>query len=166
MAELGEAHRIQAAAEGVEIVGDGPKVTFLGDKYRIAEKIGQMPLLKFAAAAEQGLDSSDMAGYAAMYALIRDCIDPTDWGRFERDAMDKKADGDDLFKVVTDVIAIIAARPTRRPVDSSAGPPTILDSSKGTSSSTVPAARNVPADQDMGELVSISDLLESRRLTA
>lgn len=171
MAEMTDIHRTQAAAEGVEIVGGVEKVTFCGEEYRIAESIGQMPLLKFAAAAEQGADSDDMAGYAAMYALIKDCIDPAEWARFERDAISKKADGDDLFKVVTDVIQIIAARPTRRPSDSSAGPRTISDSSKGISSAPAPGPAvpaTAPEPEQWAELVSIDELVRNRgaRLTA
>ncbi|MFD6565393.1 hypothetical protein [Micromonospora profundi] len=150
-------HELQAHAEGVEIVGGGDKVTFMGDSYRVAEKIGMMPLLRFAVVAKAGAQSDDMEGFAAMYALIRDCIDASDWDRFESDATVKKADQDDLLKVVTDVIEIVTARPTRRPADSSDGPQNTSPNSKVPSIS--PRAR-VP--EGAGELVSITDLLAAR----
>ncbi len=115
-------HELQARAEGVEIVGGGDKVEFMGDTYRVAERIGMMPLLRFANVAKAGVQSDDMEGFAAMYALIRDCIDASDWDRFEHDATVKKAEQDELLKLVTDVIEVVTARPTRRPADSSAGP--------------------------------------------
>ncbi|MEU7978251.1 hypothetical protein AB0B63_06935 [Micromonospora sp. NPDC049081] len=149
-------HEIQARAEGVDVVGGGQKVTFLGEEYRIADKVGLMPLMRFAVAAKSGMESDDMEALAAMYSLIKDCIDATEWPRFERDATDKKADQDDLLKVVTDVIQVLTARPTRQPTDSSAGLPTTSPTSKGNSPSTGPSPR-VP--EGAGELVSITALL-------
>ncbi|MFJ8690278.1 hypothetical protein [Micromonospora wenchangensis] len=149
-------HEIQARAEGVEVVGGAQKVTFLGEKYRIADKVGLMPLMRFAVAAKSGMESDDMEALAAMYSLIKDCIDATEWQRFERDATDKKADQDDLLKVVTDVIQVLTARPTRRPADSSDGPQPTSPNSKGNLPST-PVSPRVPEGAD--KLVSITALL-------
>ena len=145
-------HELQAQAEGVEIVGGGQKVTFLDAEYRIAHKVGLMPLMRFAVTAKQGADADDMEGLAAMYTLIRDCIDPADWPRFEQDAIDKKAEAEDLLKVVQDVIGALTARPTQRPAGSSAGPQTTSENSK------VPS--HLP--EGSGELVSITELLQAR----
>lgn len=125
----------QARAEGVgpaegEIVGDGRKVEFMGREFRMAASIGLMPLLKFAHASAQGLDSSDMAGLAALYAMIRDCVDESEWAAFERHAMDTKAEADDLMSLVQRCIEKITARPTTPPGDSSAGRPKTLVNSK------------------------------------
>jgi hypothetical protein len=153
-------HQTQAAAEGVQ-AGDVRKVTFLGAEFATAEKIGLMPLMRFAAAAKAGLDSDDMDGLAALYTLIQDCIDPADWPRFERHATDTKAEADDLMKVVQTVIEALAARPTQRPADSSAGPPSTSAPSKGISSTP---GRRVPAEA--AEMVPVADLMEHRaRLT-
>ncbi|WP_328344785.1 hypothetical protein [Micromonospora sp. NBC_00421] len=151
-------HEIQARAEGVDVVGGGQKVTFMGEDYRIADRVGLMPLMRFAVAARSGMESDDMEALAAMYSLIKDCIDAPEWARFERDATDKKADQDDLLKVVTDVIQVLTARPTQRPADSSAGPQPTSPTSKGNSPSTGPSPR-VP--EGAGELVSITALLEA-----
>ncbi|WBB94180.1 hypothetical protein [Verrucosispora sp. WMMC514] len=161
MAEMGGVHALQARAEGVEIVGGGDKVEFLGDQYRIASSVGLMPLMKFAMTAKQGANADDMEGLAAMYSLIKDCIDPAEWGRFEQDAIDKKAEAEDLLKVVQDVIQTLSARPTQRPADSSAGPQTTSDSSKETLPSPAEqAGRSTP--DGYGELVSITELLQAR----
>ncbi|MCX5066665.1 hypothetical protein OOJ91_12325 [Micromonospora lupini] len=152
-------HELQARSEGVEIVGGAQKVTMLGEEYRIADKVGLMPLMRFAMTAKAGADADDMEGLAAMYTLIRDCIDPGEWSRFENDAIEKKAEAPELMQVVQDVIQTLSARPTQRPADSSAGPQTTSENSKE-SSSSMPEGRTPP--EGAGELVSITALLEAR----
>jgi hypothetical protein len=155
---LDAGHELQAAAEGVvlprdengEVVAD--KVEFMGERYKIANKVGLMPLIKFAHAASSGLDSSDMEGLAALYAMIRDCIDPGEWLRFERDAIDKRAGDADLLPVVEQTIELLTARPTRRPSGSSDGPRPTSPSSTGSSSSRV-------TPTGAADLVSVDELL-------
>lgn len=147
------AHEVQAAAEGVgEIIGGDQKITFMGEEYRLAESIGLMPLLKFANASARGIDSNDMAGLAALYAMIRDCIADDEWSRFEYDAIDKKAEGDDLMPVVQQAIEAISARPTSPPNGSSAGRLPTSPNSRGSSPSpgTAPLQALTPADSPPG----------------
>ncbi len=155
-ADLRDIHAAQASAEGVEhriVDGSGkPCVAFIGERYAIAERVGLMPLMRFAMTAKAGADADDMEGLAAMYTLIRDCIDPADWQRFETDAIEKKAEAEELLKVVQDVIQALTARPTQRPADSSAGPQTTSENSKEPS--------HLP--EGSGELVSITELLQAR----
>lgn len=130
--------------EGSAVVDDGNSIEFMGKRFRIAEKIGLMPLLKFASAADSGLDTEDQRGLAAMYAMLRDCIyagtpacgecpdckagrdtqckayEKGDWGAFEDHAIETKADGDELFPVINQVIEIISGRPTQPQGGSSA----------------------------------------------
>lgn len=140
-------HDVQATVEGVPLdpemvktvngqkVPSGEAVQFLGVWYRIRDRVGLMPLLKFAYFADKGLDSADPAGMAAMYAMLRDCIEPEDWSPFEYAAMDGFADDEVLLGVVRDATEKIAARPTRPPSGSSAGRQLTSGSSKGSSSS-------------------------------
>jgi hypothetical protein len=64
----------------VEIVAELPPepevrhVEFLGKEFAIADKIGLMPLMRFAHAAQSGLDSNDMEGMAALYDMLRQSI--------------------------------------------------------------------------------------------
>jgi len=140
--------------------GDGKPaetVEFLGRHFRVAEKIGLMPLLKFSAYAD--VATNDPRALGAMYAMLRDCIHPGspgcgtcedckggseqacaefdrgDWGAFEDHAMATRADADDLFGVITKVMELIAGRPTRRPGSSSPGPRRTSARSTGSSSS-------------------------------
>lgn len=183
--------KVQAAAEGAEVVDDGRSVEFLGARFRTADKVGLMPLMKFAMTARKGVESDDLEGLAAMYSLIRDCVDqtrpqkavldedgepliqdgkpvteddgPSEWDRFEQHAIDSKAEAEDLFGVVSKVIEALSARKAPRPGDSSAGPPTTSGSSKAISSST--ATRRVP--EGFEEMVPVADLIAHReaRLT-
>jgi hypothetical protein len=151
-------HALQAKAEGVEVVDD-LSIDFLGQRFRLREQVGLMPLMAFAQTARSGKDTADMDALAALYRLLRSCIHADDWPRFEDHAEDTAADADALLKVVGDSIAAVTARPTRRPAVSSAGPRTTLPSSNAAHPSSP------SPDGEMGELVSIDDLL-NRRSTA
>lgn len=165
---------VQAAVEGVE-VDDPRKVEFLGQYFLMAEKIGLMPLLKFAHASSRGLDSGDMEGLAAMYAMIYDCIDqtvpterridptdgvekdmpagPSEYQRFERHALEMKADADDLMKLVQTVIERLSARPSRPPGDSSAGRlPTSRNSKAISSRPDYPGLDGMTSVEDLDRL--------------
>jgi hypothetical protein len=126
-----QAHKVQAASEGV-VLAD--RVPCLGGEYRIRERIGMMPWLMFAHAAKGGLDGNDMDGLAAIYALLKSCIHPDDWPRFEADMIDKQAEDDDLIPVITHTMQIVAARPTKRRSDSPDGPSTTTPPSTAVSS--------------------------------
>lgn len=163
---------VQAAVEGV-VEGDG-KVEFMGEHFKMAEKIGLMPLLKFAHASSKGVDSTDMEGLSALYAMINDCIDqtkpmeeklnpvsgltemvpigPSEWDRFEAHAIEQKAEADDLMSLVQRVIEALAARPTRPPGDSSAGRQTTSANSKASSSSRVTQAMELEGMESVAGL--------------
>lgn len=130
-----------------EIISPTRVVTLAGEDFRVADKVGLMPLLKFSYAAN--LRSDDERAYAAMYEILRDVIlededpcgkcagckaagaDPTagdcavadegDWERFQKHAVDSKADADELLDVVSQAIKVISARPTESPSVSSNG---------------------------------------------
>lgn len=151
-------HTVQAAVEAVEIeqgdiVGDGRKVELNGATFRMSAHIGLMPLLKFANASAKGLDSTDMEGMVALYDMIRDCIDADEWPRFERHAIDTKAEADDLMAVVKTVIEALTARPSTPPGDSPAGRRSTSANSKGSSSPT--GTRSLPPG-----LVSVDTMLD------
>lgn len=157
--DVSTSHTVQAAAEGVVMDDDG-KVEFMGERFGLAEKIGLMPMLAFANASKKGLDSDDMEGLAAMYALIRDVVDqtreqetdadgsprfdasgdpvwvgPSEWMRFEQHAYATQADGEELMDFVSRAMAVVAARPRKpREISSGSSRPT-SETSKHASSS-------------------------------
>lgn len=131
---------VQAAGDAElagEVITPGDSVELAGRSFRVAEKVGLMPLLKFSHAAN--LSTSDERAYVAMYQILRDVIrgadppcgecegcknadrpgvrdclvaDRGDWDAFEDWAVECKADADDLLDVVSEAIKVISARPT------------------------------------------------------
>lgn len=97
-------------------------VAFHGETFTIADRIGLMPLMRFAKVAQGGVDSNDLAGLAAMYDLLEQCIAPADWQRFQDVADRSRADGEQLMEVVAEVMTVLSERPTSRPSGSSDGP--------------------------------------------
>lgn len=113
------------------------ELAFAGESFELRERLGLMPLMRYAHAAAQGLDTRDMEGMAAMYDMLKAVIAPSDWARFQQAAAESYADGDQLFDVINEAIRTISARPTSRPSDSSDGPPPESDSSADDSPSQV-----------------------------
>jgi hypothetical protein len=159
----GEAAQVEQPPPAAEVeIAEGTVVTsartveFMGARFRVADKIGLMPLLKFSAHAD--MSTNDPGALAAMYSMLKDCIhegnpgcgkcpackagderdcaefDPGDWRRFEQHAIDTKADADELLDVITKVIELIAGRPTGQPSTSSPGRRSIRDGSTARSS--------------------------------
>lgn len=149
-------HDVQVIAEGVpvaEVVGGGQRLDFMGESFRIAARTGIMPLLKFSASADRGLDSRDYKGLAALHAMVKDCIDgEMEWTRFEAHAIAQKAEADDLFDFVNRVVELLTARPTGQPGRSSAGQPATSDGSKGSPSS--------PDIAELAELITVDSLVD------
>lgn len=128
-----------------EVVNPDRVVTLAGRDFRVAEKVGLMPLLKFSHAAN--LRADDARAYVAMYEILRDVImeaedpcgecdgcktagtgatardcnfaDEGDWDKFQEHAVECKAEADELFEVVEQAIKLISARPTESPSSSS-----------------------------------------------
>lgn len=132
---------LQAGVEGVPVNVEtvyfmGPSEAEpdrIGRHFRIADRVGLMPLLKFAHAAGSGATEDSMEGMAAMYAMIKDCIHPDDFGAFERFAIDARAEGEDLMAVVEQTMEAVSARPTAQPSGSSPPDAKSLRKSKGNS---------------------------------
>jgi hypothetical protein len=169
---------VQAAVEGAVELDDDGCLEFLGKRFRLAQRVGLMPMLAFANAARKGVDSDDMEGLATMYVLIRDCLDqtrpvetdedgqpvleadgnpkyagPSEWQRFEAHCFDQQADGDELMEFITKAMGVLAARPRKRREISSGSSPRTLPKSKGNSSS--PDIRRWPGAE---ELTPVADL--------
>jgi hypothetical protein len=123
-------------------------VEFCGERFRMAERVGLMPMMRFAKVAKAGVDSDDLDGLAAMYDLLEQCIADDEWARFQAHADKTRADGDELMRVVKDVFEVLSARPTRRPSGSSDGPQTTEPSSTGDSYSQVIAREEAAGRPD------------------
>lgn len=130
-----------------EVINHDRVVTLAGRDFRVAEKVGLMPLLKFSHAAN--LRADDARAYVAMYEILRDVImeaedpcgecpgcknaapsptardcnfaDEGDWDKFQEHAVECKAEADELFDVVEQAIKLISARPTESRSSSTQG---------------------------------------------
>jgi hypothetical protein len=123
-------------------------VDFCGERFRMADRVGLMPMMRFAKVAKAGVDSDDLAGLTAMYDLLEQCLAEDEWDRFQAHADKTRADGEELMGVVAKVFEVLSARPTRRPSDSSDGPSTTAPSSTGDSSSQVIAREEAAGRPD------------------
>jgi len=172
---------MQRVSEGAVVDEHDGRVEFMGEWFHLADEIGMMPLLAFSFAAKDGADSDDMDGLAAMYALIRDTIDqsrpvvedehgnpvfeadgmtpkyagPSDWQRFERHAINCKADGADIMEFIQKAMKVISSRPQKRRGDSSTTSPQSSESTRDDSPSPAPGGRTVPGIE---ALTSVADL--------
>lgn len=166
-------HNVQSVVEGVP---DVLELEFLGDKFRLSDSVGYVPILRFADAANAGGNSSEMKGLAAIYAVVRECIhrpvlrdpqtgqarrDPetdrllrsdAEWERFQEWAIDEGADDEAVLDFMNRAIEAIAARKAQRRALSSSGARATSQSSKAVSSS--PATR--PGTED---LTPVADLV-------
>jgi len=162
--DLAVVHARAAKAEGAPMITEGAvienhdTIELLGKKFRIAEKIGLMPLLKYASAAD--MSSDDPRALGAVYMMLRDCIyagskacgncehckagreamcksfDTGDWQAFENHAIETKADAEELLPVISQVMEIVSGRPTKPRDGSSVTPPTTQRVSTGNGSGT------------------------------
>ena len=164
--DLGSEHDaivVQASSDrelAGEVITPGESITLAGRSFRVAEKVGLMPLLKFSHAA--GLKTTDERAYVAMYQILRDVIrgadpacgrcegckeaagEPTardcltadggDWDAFEDWAVECKADADELLDVVSEAVKVITARPTKPASGSSPSSPRTSRTSTGSRS--------------------------------
>jgi hypothetical protein len=131
-------------------------VEFSGESFAIADKIGLMPLMRFAKTAKAGADSEDLEGLVAMYDLLEQVIDPADWDRFVNVASRDRVDGETLMSVVGKAIKAMTGRPTQRSSDSSDGPTSIPGNSAGDSSSQVVARLEEQGRPDLALVVEMA----------
>lgn len=124
----------QASAEGAELPGE--TIEFNDQTYKISDSVALFTLMRFARAAESGINLMDFRALAALHAFLQDCIHPDDWGRFQEDMIStKQSSVDALLTVATDVIEKLTSRPTAQPSASSSTPSGSSDGSTDGSSS-------------------------------
>jgi hypothetical protein len=111
--------------EGTVIGEDGkPKVAYdyvelKGQKFRVADEMGVMPMLKWAAFSD--MSTEDPEALAAIYMMIRDVIHEGDWRKFEDHAVKTKVGAEELMDTMSAGMEVITGRPTKQPDGSAAG---------------------------------------------
>jgi hypothetical protein len=119
---------------------DGSKfVEFDGVEYRLADEIGIIPLMRWAAAADLSTDDSGAMG--AMWAILQDMVDAPEFPAWVKHATRIKSDAEEVLDFVNVCMEAITGNPTERPGSSSDTPPsTSAESTENSSVSTVKAS--------------------------
>lgn len=163
-------------------------VEFRGETYRIADKIGLAPLMRFGKLARSGADSGDMAALAVMYDVIDQCFASTcdacgswdqqalftrdkdeaccperspstaEFDRFMDTATTERWDHEEILEVVGKVMEALSERPTGRRPVSSDEPSTAKPSSEDASSLRAQRRLEVAGRADLA--VAIADRRE------
>lgn len=124
----------QAAAEGSADADN--TIEYKGSTYQISESVSLFTLMRFARAAESGINVMDFRALAALHAFLQDCFSEADWGRFQEDMITSREDSvNDLLDVATKVVEKLTSRPTPQPSASSNGQLASSDGSTDGSSS-------------------------------
>lgn len=69
---------------------------FMGETFRLADKIGSYAMLKF----QRYSNSADPRAMAAVHEILQSAVHEDDWARFEDLALYSRADDDDLAAVI------------------------------------------------------------------
>lgn len=146
-------------------MADTERFDFLGRSFGVAERVSTLALMRFAKAASGGVESDDMAGLAAMYDLLQQLVEPSEWAVFEAHADAQRAQPDDVLAVIQEVLPLIAGRPTGPPSDSSDGRQTKSVHSVGGSSSPVIAHLQAKGRPDLALMVEQADRARASHAT-
>ena len=120
-------------------------VEFLGEQFRVGERVGLMPMMRYARVAKRQMERQksgaksdgmdEVESLDATLSLLEQCVHPDDWDRFEKHTTQQGAGQEEYMEFAGRVMALLADRPTGRPSDASGGPQTIEPSSTEGSSS-------------------------------
>lgn len=108
------------------------EVELKGRKFRVADSIGSMALLMWAAAAD--LSTDDHGAPAAIYHMLEDVIVEDEWTAFRHHALQTKATAEDLLGVINKGMELISGTPTEEPSGSSGGRTSTSGTSRASSS--------------------------------
>lgn len=93
------------------------RVPIAGREFRIADNIGIMPLMEWAASVEQA-DPEDPSQLLATFRLLQDLVHPDDWLEFRAHTRLKKCNFDEFFAFQNAAMEALTARPTGEPATS------------------------------------------------
>jgi hypothetical protein len=134
----GQLHAVQASESSQPF---GPRyLDWQGERFKLADKIGLMPVIIFGKLASQGMDTTDLGAVAVMYDLLEQCLDTaqvpirdsedsskivgyrTEWTRFQDHATRVRADAEDLLDFVKQALERMGKDRTGPSSASSSGP--------------------------------------------
>jgi hypothetical protein len=79
-------------------------------EFRLAEDVGIMPLMEWAAASDRDVASAD--GLRAVFYVLQDAVHEDDWAEFRKFAREEKVDASELLEFANSALEALAGRPT------------------------------------------------------
>jgi hypothetical protein len=102
-----------------EGVSSDDKIEFLGEVFQLPEKVAFWAFVIFGKAAKSGLSTDDDAGLAAMYDMVHGSLREEDGERFDKLALEKRPDAEEIFDFIKEIMERVSSRPTGPPSGSS-----------------------------------------------
>jgi hypothetical protein len=90
-----------------------------GRDFRLAEDVGIMPLMEWAASADRTVANAD--GLRAVYYVLQDAVHEDDWAEFRKFARENKIPATELLDFANAALEALAGRPTEDATGSSDG---------------------------------------------
>jgi hypothetical protein len=104
----------------VGVVGGSDLTSELaGEEFRLAQDVGIMPLMEWAASSD--VDVSSVDGLRAVYYVLQDVVHEDEWARFRKHARDNKVESTELLNFANGALEALAGRPTEESSGSSDG---------------------------------------------
>lgn len=91
--------------------GDDYFVELKGKDFKLADELGLMVAMKFSSMAD---DDEDL-DLGTLYLLVQSLLHEDSWGAFERTALTKRADADEIMGVIAGALESFGGRPTVEP---------------------------------------------------
>lgn len=88
-------------------------------EFRLAENVGIMPLMEWAAASDRDVASAD--GLRAVFYVLEDAVHEDDWAEFRKFAREEKVSASELLDFANAALEALAGRPTEDASGSSDG---------------------------------------------
>lgn len=109
--------RIPPGKRAVEVADGELRAPLAGRYFKVAESIGLMPLMEWAAALDT-VDVRNVTELASRFRMLKAIVHPDEWDDFRKHATEAKSNGDDLMDFQNAAIEAMAARPTGEPAAS------------------------------------------------
>lgn len=115
-AVVDEKVRVPRAKRATETT-EGISAPIKGRSFRLSEGIGLMPLMEWAASADE-VDGTNSTRLASFFRVLRDLVHPDDWNAFRAYTREQKCSDADFIAFQNAAFEAIAARPTQEPAAS------------------------------------------------
>jgi hypothetical protein len=106
--------RLPAGERAVEVADGVITAELSGRSFRLAESIGLMPLMEWAAA-QDDIDTRNSVALLGFYRVLQDLVHEDDWPDFRKHAREQKSTDKELVAFQNAAVEALAARPTEEP---------------------------------------------------